>query len=85
MVQPVKKVRNVHKRTKRFTRHQSDRFDRLKPNWRRPKGLCVASSSQRRGRAASTPSFHHAARTQPPHPEQAVRTRPPLTLSLAAV
>jgi large subunit ribosomal protein L32e len=38
MVQPVKKLRNVHKRTKRFARHQSDRFDRLKPSWRRPKG-----------------------------------------------
>jgi len=39
MVQPVKKVHNVHKRTKRFVRHQSDRFDRLKPSWRRPKGI----------------------------------------------
>mmetsp|Transcript_12304 Transcript_12304/g.33585 ORF Transcript_12304/g.33585 Transcript_12304/m.33585 type:complete len:134 (-) Transcript_12304:432-833(-) len=39
MVQPVKKLRNVHKRTKRFARHQSDRFDRLKPSWRRPKGI----------------------------------------------
>ena len=38
---PHKKV--VKKRTKRFRRHRSDEFKRIKPSWRRPKGIdsCV--------------------------------------------
>ncbi|KAK3850885.1 hypothetical protein Pcinc_042435 [Petrolisthes cinctipes] len=38
-IRPLKKHRIVKKRVKKFIRHQSDRFARLKPNWRKPKGI----------------------------------------------
>ncbi|KAH7731099.1 60S ribosomal protein L32 (RP49) [Aphelenchoides avenae] len=34
-----KKQKLTKKRTRRFTRHESDRYLRLKPNWRKPKGI----------------------------------------------
>ncbi|OWF35383.1 60S ribosomal protein L32-like [Mizuhopecten yessoensis] len=38
-VRPLVKLRNVHKRNKKFIRHQSDRYDKVKQNWRKPKGI----------------------------------------------
>ncbi|KEY65598.1 hypothetical protein S7711_08786 [Stachybotrys chartarum IBT 7711] len=39
MVSAKQHVPIVKKRTKRFERHQSDRFMRVGPSWRRPKGI----------------------------------------------
>ena len=36
---PAATIPIVKKRTKRFARFQSDRFDRVKPNWRKPRGI----------------------------------------------
>lgn len=39
MATSVNKPVIVKKRTKKFVRHQSDRFKSVKPSWRKPKGI----------------------------------------------
>lgn len=38
-IRPAYRPTIVKKRTKKFIRHQSDRYSKLKPNWRKPKGI----------------------------------------------
>merc|ERR1712170_215649 len=38
-VRPIKTVKIVKKRTKKFIRHQSERYVKVKPSWRKPKGI----------------------------------------------
>merc|ERR1712121_601368 len=39
MVVPSTKRVIIKKRRKRFIRHQSERYDKVKPSWRKPKGI----------------------------------------------
>ena len=37
--QPIKVKKTVHKRTKKFVRFESEDFGKLRPSWRRPRGI----------------------------------------------
>merc|ERR1712198_752369 len=39
MVVPTQRRKIVKKRVKKFIRHQSDRYVKVKANWRKPKGI----------------------------------------------
>ncbi|KAJ1647723.1 60S ribosomal protein L32 [Coemansia asiatica] len=49
MVRPAVKVNIVKKRTKPFTRIQSDRFKRVGESWRRPRGIDSATRRRFKG------------------------------------
>ncbi|CAD6192119.1 unnamed protein product [Caenorhabditis auriculariae] len=59
------KVRVVKKKITKFKRHESDRYNRLKPNWRKPKGIDNRVRRRFRGmRAMPTIGFGSDKRTR---------------------
>ena len=49
---PAATIPIVKKRTKKFARFQSDRFDRVSPSWRKPRGIDNAMRRRFKGQAA---------------------------------
>ncbi|KAL8944738.1 MAG: hypothetical protein Q9216_000307 [Gyalolechia sp. 2 TL-2023] len=52
MVAAKKHIPIIKKRTKRFNRHQSDRFKCVDPSWRKPKGIDNRVRRRFKGQAA---------------------------------
>ena len=49
-VTPLRRVKKVKKRSKKFLRHEYEDFGKLKATWRRPRGIDSAVRRQFRGR-----------------------------------
>lgn len=56
-IRPVYRPKIVKKRTKRFIRHQSDRYHKLRTNWRKPKGAYFNITLTSRQRARPSINF----------------------------
>merc|ERR1712170_214037 len=67
MVQPLKRVPIVKKRTKKFIRHQSDRKISVKESWRRPKGIDSRVRRKFRGCGINMPNIGYGSNKKTKH------------------
>merc|ERR1712063_65371 len=67
MVQPIKRVPIVKKRTKKFIRHQSDRKISVKESWRRPNGIDSRVRRKFRGCGINMPNIGYGSNKKTKH------------------
>merc|ERR1711988_792468 len=67
MVQPLKRVPIVKKRTKKFIRHQADRKVSVKESWRRPKGIDSRVRRKFRGCGINMPNIGYGSNKKTKH------------------